>query len=149
VSAIAQKTLDINQFMVSRVGLQTPEAADASDPVDVTYHDPCHLKKSLGVFAEPRALIKANPAYRLIEMPESDRCCGLGGSFNLAYYDLSANIGNVKLDHIRASGCSMVATGCPACMLQLSDMLSKSGEKIQIKHPIEIYAALLRNSGSS
>jgi len=149
VAAIAQKTLDINQFLVSRVGLEIPEAADVSDPVDVTYHDPCHLKKSLGVFAEPRALIKANPAYRLIEMPESDRCCGLGGSFNLAYYDLSVNIGNVKLDHIRASGCSMVATGCPACMLQLSDILSKSGEKIQIKHSIEIYAALLRNSGSS
>ncbi len=146
VAAIAQKTLDIHQFLVSRVGLEKLEVADGTDPVDVTYHDPCHLKKSLGVSAEPRSLINANPAYRLIEMSESDRCCGLGGSFNLEYYDLSARIGNVKMDHIRASGCSMVATGCPACMLQISDMLSKSGEKIRIKHPIEIYAELLRNS---
>jgi len=146
VAAIAQKTLDINKFLVSRVGLEKLEVADGTDPVDVTYHDPCHLKKSLGVSAEPRSLINANPAYRLIEMSESDRCCGLGGSFNLEYYDLSARIGNVKMDHIRASGCSMVATGCPACMLQISDMLSKSGEKIRIKHPIEIYAELLRNS---
>ncbi|MBW2197510.1 MAG: (Fe-S)-binding protein [Deltaproteobacteria bacterium] len=145
VAAIAQKTLDIQQFLVSRVGLEKLEAADGSEPVDVTYHDPCHLKKSLGVSAEPRSLINANPAYRLIEMSESDRCCGLGGSFNLAYYDLSANIGNVKMDHIRASGCSMVATGCPACMLQISDMLSRSGGKIRIKHPIEIYAELLKN----
>lgn len=146
VTAIAPKTLDINQFLVSRVGLEKLEVAAVRDPVDVTYHDPCHLKKSLGVSAEPRSLINANPAYRLIEMSESDRCCGLGGSFNLTYYDLSANIGNVKMDHIRASGCSMVATGCPACMLQISDMLSKSGENIRIKHPIEIYAELLRNS---
>lgn len=146
VAAIAQKTLDIHQFLVSRVGLEKLEVADGTDPVEVTYHDPCHLKKSLGVSAEPRSLINANPAYRLIEMSESDRCCGLGGSFNLEYYDLSARIGNVKMDHIRASGCSMVATGCPACMLQISDMLSKSGEKIRIKHPIEIYAELLRNS---
>ncbi len=145
VAAIAQKTLDIHQFLVSRVGLEKLEVADGTDPVDVTYHDPCHLKKLLGVSAEPRSLINANPAYRLIEMSESDRCCGLGGSFNLEYYDLSARIGNVKMDHIRASGCSMVATGCPACMLQISDMLSKSGEKIRIKHPIEIYAELLRN----
>ncbi|MBW2239872.1 MAG: (Fe-S)-binding protein [Deltaproteobacteria bacterium] len=146
VGTIAQKTLDIHQFLVSRVGLEKLEADDGTNPVDVTYHDPCHLKKSLGVSVEPRSLINANPAYRLKEMPESDRCCGLGGSFNLEYYDLSTHIGNVKMDHIRSSGCSMLATGCPACMLQISDMLSKSGEKIRIKHPIEIYAELLRNS---
>jgi hypothetical protein len=38
-----------------------------------------------------------------------------------------------------------VATGCPACMLQLFDMLSKSGENIDVKHPVEIYAEVLRN----
>ena len=147
VGAIAEKTLDIQQFLVSRVGLETSGIVGGDDSVTVTYHDPCHLKKSLGVSVEPRALIKANPAYRLIEMPESDRCCGLGGSFNLAYYDLSTRIGTVKLDHIRDSGCSVVATGCPACMLQISDMLSKSGETIRIKHPIEIYAEFLKNRG--
>jgi glycolate oxidase iron-sulfur subunit len=109
------------------------------DPVNITYHDPCHLKKSLGVFAEPRSLIKANPGYRLQEMPESDRCCGLGGSFNLQYYGLSANIGRLKLNNIKKSGCRIVATGCPACMLQISDMLSKSGDNIIVKHPVEIY----------
>ena len=146
VTAIAPKTLDINHFLVSRVGLEKLEVAAAGDPVDVTYHDPCHLKKSLGVSAEPRSLINANPAYRLIEMSESDRCCGLGGSFNLTYYDLSANIGNVKMDHIRASGCSMVATGCPACMLQISDMLSQAGDDIRVKHPVEIYRGLIKSS---
>jgi glycolate oxidase iron-sulfur subunit len=145
VEKIAQKTMDINQFLVSKVGLEHVKFDDHMDPVTVTYHDPCHLKKTLGVFAEPRTLIKANPGYRLKEMPESDRCCGLGGSFNLQYYELSANIGKLKLDNIKASGCRVVATGCPACMLQFFDMLSKSGDNILVKHPVEIYAELLRN----
>jgi glycolate oxidase iron-sulfur subunit len=145
VENIAQKTLDINQFLVSKVGLEPVKYTDPVDPVTVTYHDSCHLKKTLGVFAEPRSLIKANPGYRLKEMSESDRCCGLGGNFNLQYYELSANIGKLKLDNIQASGCRVVATGCPACMLQLFDMLSKSGENIDVKHPVEIYAEVLRN----
>lgn len=145
VAAISQKAIDINQFLISKIGIKNIDIDEHVEPVDITYHDPCHLKKSLGVYREPRALINAHPGYRLKEMPEPDRCCGLGGSFNLQYYDLSSNIGRVKINHITASSCSTVATGCPACMLQLSDMLSRSGKNIRVRHPIQIYAELLKS----
>ena len=145
VDKIAQKVMDINQFLVSKVGLEKIDFDNHMDPVTITYHDPCHLKKTLEIFVEPRYLIKANPIYRLKEMPESDWCCGLGGNFNLQHYELSSNIGKLKIKNIKASGCRVVSTGCPACMLQFFDMLSKSGDNILIKHPIEIYAELLRN----
>jgi len=58
----------------------------------------------------------------------------------LQYYELSSNIGRRKLDNIVASGCTAVATGCPACMIQISDMLSKSEHHAAVKHPVEIYA---------
>jgi glycolate oxidase iron-sulfur subunit len=144
VEEIAEKTMDINQFLVTKIGLEKGELEHRAGVVDVTYHDPCHLKKSLGVMDEPRQLIRANPGYCLKEMTESDWCCGLGGSFNLQYYELSSNIGQRKCDHIKASACSQVATGCPACMLQIADTLSKSNESIAIKHPIEIYAESLK-----
>jgi glycolate oxidase iron-sulfur subunit len=143
VTEIAERTLDISQFLVTKVGLKNNTMANIDTAVDVTFHDPCHLKKSLGVAAEPRALINANPVYRLKEMPEADWCCGLGGSFNLQYYKLSSNIGKLKRDNIKASGCSVVATGCPACMLQISDILSRFADEIVVKHPIEIYRKLI------
>jgi glycolate oxidase iron-sulfur subunit len=73
-------------------------------------------------------------------MPQPDACCGMGGSFNLKYYEISSEIGKLKRDNIKASGCEVVATGCPACMLQISDVLSRSKDRLTIKHPIEIYA---------
>jgi len=148
VVEIAQKTLDISQFLVSKIGLRKSVIEDIDTAVEVTFHDPCHLKKSLGVAAEPRALINANPGYRLKEMPEADRCCGLGGSFNLHYYELSSKIGKLKRYNIKASGSSVVATGCPACMLQISDMLSQFDDKIVVKHPIEIYRELIKINGT-
>ena len=145
VDKISEKTMDINQFLVSKIGLQTGNINNSENIKTITYHDPCHLKKSLGVSKEPRALIKANPQYLLQEMPGADACCGMGGSFNLQHYDISSNIGKVKLENIKLSGSSIVATGCPACMIQIADMLSKSGNHIAVKHPVEIYAEFLKD----
>ena len=142
VRQLADRTFDISQFLVSRVGVAAlPEReGDAC----VTYHDPCHLKKSLNVWREPRVVIEASRGYRLQEMPEADRCCGMGGSFNLQQYDLSGRIGERKRDNILSSGCATVATGCPACMLQISDVLSKAGADVRVKHTLELYAESLK-----
>ena len=99
----------------------------------------------LGVSAEPRAMIAGNPRYRFREMQSPDWCCGMGGSFNLQYYGISSGIGQQKRKNIVATGCSAVATGCPACMLQISDALSRAGDRIAVRHPVEIYAEQLKN----
>jgi glycolate oxidase iron-sulfur subunit len=145
LKALAAKTLDISQFLVDKVGV-APAAGPEDGRIPLTYHDPCHLKKLLGVAAQPRALLKANPAYILQEMTESDWCCGCGGSFNLQHYETSAAIGARKRDNIAASHCRVVATGCPACMLQITDMLSQAGLRVLVKHAVEIYAGALKTA---
>ncbi|MGE4297244.1 MAG: (Fe-S)-binding protein [Desulfovibrionaceae bacterium] len=142
VNTLAAKTMDINAFLVDILKVELPEAKGQGRKV--TFHDSCHLKKSLGVAAQPRALVKAAPNTQLVEMAEADRCCGCGGSFNLYHYDLSKRIGGRKRDNIVASGAEIVATGCPACMLQISDMLSQAGQSISVRHPVELYAEGLR-----
>jgi len=128
--------------VVDVLGYKAPEEAPTGGQ-KVTYHDPCHLKKSLGVAAQPRELLKSNPAYEFVEMNEADKCCGMGGTFNLNHYDMSKTIGQHKRDNIVASGAQVVTAGCPACMHQITDMLSQNHDKIAIKHPIEIYAETL------
>jgi len=144
IGAMAAKVMDISQFLVDKVGLSEGGLEEEGAKVPVTYHDPCHLQKSLGVAAQPRALLRANPRYELQEMPEADWCCGCGGSFNLQHYDISAAIGRRKRENILKSKAAVVATGCPACMLQITDMLSQAGDRIQVKHAVEIYAASLK-----
>ncbi|MBM4276069.1 MAG: (Fe-S)-binding protein [Deltaproteobacteria bacterium] len=139
IARLAEKTLDINQFLAETVGLEPGPNGDGPK-IPLTYHEPCHLKKSLGVAAPPRALIQANPRYRLQEMAEADWCCGSGGSFSLQHYEISAAIGRRKLENIKKSGAAVVATGCPACMMQLVDMISQAGGGIRVRHVIEIYA---------
>lgn len=147
IRSLADRTMDISEYLVKVVGVASgPAPTPDPDAIAVTYHDPCHLKKSLGVFAEPRALIAANPHYRLVEMEGADACCGSGGSFSLQHYDLSKRIGKRKRDAIVATGATIVATSCPACMLQISDLLSQAGDRLALRHPVEIYRETLAGS---
>ena len=143
INELSQKAMDINAFLVDVLKVK-PRASGRHGQTKVTYHESCHLLRSLGVSAQPRELIRMNPDYDLVEMKEADRCCGCGGSFTLSHYDLSRKIGQRKRDNIVASGAEVVATGCPACMMQLSDMLAHNGDSVTVKHTIEIYADSLK-----
>lgn len=140
---LAAKTMDINAFLIDVLKVASAEDAAAGTPVKVTYHDSCHLRNSLKITKQPRQVIGLNPRYDLVEMAEADRCCGCGGSFNLFHYDLSSRIGQRKRNNAVATGARVVAAGCPACMMQLEDMLSQNGDPVVVKHTVEIYAESL------
>lgn len=141
IADLHSKTMDVTAFLVKV--LKVPFEPAAAGGRTVTYHDPCHLRKGLGVHAEPRAILKSIPGLAFKEMPEADRCCGNGGSFNLFHYDLSKKIGQVKRDSIVSVQPEVVATGCPACMLSLMDVLSQNGDQIEVRHVAELYADTL------
>lgn len=136
IGVLERKTMDISQFLVDVLKIDIPESVSGKK---VTYHDPCHLKNSLGITAQPRAVLKA-AGCELKEMNEAGVCCGCGGSFNIQQYDLSKKIGTRKAENIMDSGAEIVATSCPACMLQITDMLSQKEAGIPLKHVIELYA---------
>ena len=151
VADIAQRTKDISWLLARQFDLALPLNGQKSDKQTekqkspVTYHDPCHLKKSLDVHHEPRQVIQA-AGHPLVEMNKSDQCCGMGGSFGLKHEDLSARIGMEKAGNIMDKACPVVATSCPACMMQISDMLARKGASVSVRHPIQLYARALQDN---
>ena len=85
VENIAKKAIDISVFLVNVLKVDLSQQVSNDKKIKITYHDSCHLKKSLGIYKEPRALIKSNAKYEFVEMKDADRCCGCGGSFTLIY----------------------------------------------------------------
>lgn len=137
---LAEKTMDISQFLVDVLGIDEYPSANGKK---VTYHDPCHLKNSLHIIGQPRALIEAS-GQTLVEMKDAGKCCGCGGSFNVQHYDLSKMIGQEKAKNICAANADIVATSCPACMLQISDQLSHVKKNLEVKHVVELYAEAMK-----
>jgi glycolate oxidase iron-sulfur subunit len=143
IKVLADKTMDISQFLVDILGVKEEQVANGRK---VTYHDPCHLKNSLGITSQPRTMIKA-AGCTFKEMREAGSCCGCGGSFNVAHYELSKKIGTRKAENIIDSGTDTLATSCPACMLHITDMLSRKKAGIEVKHVIELYADSMKIQG--
>lgn len=143
IMELAEKTRDITQFLAEELKEIPEQAPTGESRGTITYHDPCHLEKTLGVSQAPRKLLRANPEYTLQEMSTPDRCCGMGGSFNLQHYELSRSVGQRKAEDILATGADTVATACPACMIQLVDQMSRSEAKVRVAHVLQIYAETL------
>jgi glycolate oxidase iron-sulfur subunit len=141
LDVLARKTIDAAQLL-RQLGLD-PSETGAGAAIDVTYHDPCHLR-TRGVIKQPRELLKATPGVQLIEMEGADKCCGLGGTFNVYHYDSSMSINDSKSNAIIATKAQAVATGCPGCMMQLSDGLKQHGSGIEVVHTLQLLARRLK-----
>jgi glycolate oxidase iron-sulfur subunit len=141
--ALADKTVDA-AVLLQKLGLK-PEETGAGEELQITYHDPCHLR-TRSITKQPRELLVATPGVGLAEMAGADKCCGLGGTFNVYHYDASRQINTGKTEAIVATGAHAVATGCPGCMMQLSDGLQHAGSRVRVMHTLEILARRLRKS---
>ena len=134
----SSKVTDASQFLGKVLNQHPGGNGQGRKAVRVTYHDPCHLRRKLGIFQEPRNLLKALPGLEYVEMTEANRCCGQGGSFNIANYDLSLKILEKKIKAIEESGADVVTTSCSGCLLQLMDGLHQRGLKKEVRHLVEM-----------
>ena len=92
------------------------------------------------VFTEPRAILKAIPGVVLKEMVVPDACCGSGGSYTVTHPETSLAITGRKMADINKTGADRVITGCPGCMMQLSEGLANSGQDRTATHYISLLA---------
>jgi glycolate oxidase iron-sulfur subunit len=136
----ADKVKDVSEFLVDVLKLPASAfvPADGVKGKKVTWHDPCHAVRYLGVKDQPRRILSSLPGVEFREMVGADRCCGMAGAFSLHYYDLSKKIGDKKAQRIKDTGADIVATACPGCMIQLTDSVKRNHLPQQVMHIMEL-----------
>ena len=100
----------------------------------ITYHDPCDLGRSSGIYEEPRELIKLIPRVEFIELQfikENAKCCGGGGNVEAVSAQLSENIAKIRAQEIIDSGADIVVSACQQCVRTIAGALKKEKSKIK------------------
>jgi glycolate oxidase iron-sulfur subunit len=140
VKSFCQKIVEPSTFFLDFIGPshQGDRPLDPDKKFRVTFHDPCHLRRGMKISQEPRQLLRSLPGIEFVEMKHPDRCCGMGGSFNLIYYDLSRKILQHKLEDIEAVNVECVVTSCMGCMIQLQDGIYQRKMGTRVIHLIEV-----------
>ncbi|HEY2412929.1 MAG TPA: (Fe-S)-binding protein [Pirellulaceae bacterium] len=130
----ASKIRDCNEFL-DQLGLIDPPGEIR---LTATYHDACHLAHAQKVREQPRNLLKKIPGLKLVELPESELCCGAAGTYNLTEPEMAERLARRKLTNIRSTGARLVITANAGCLLQIAREARLQGEKLKIIHPMEL-----------
>ncbi len=139
-SQFGSKIRHVTQFLIDVLDLQASsfQGAAAIKGKTLTWHDPCHLNRHLGVKEQPRRILKSLADAKYVEMPNASRCCGMAGQFNLYYYELSKKIAEKKIESIEASEADIVVTSCPGCEFQLLDNLVRLNKPQKVMSLMDI-----------
>ncbi|HEU5406550.1 MAG TPA: FAD-linked oxidase C-terminal domain-containing protein, partial [Nitrospira sp.] len=130
---LAKKVVHISEF-VAHSPQHPPMALTDGTTKRVTYHSSCHLRAA-GVTKEPRQVLSSLPGVKFVEMQDADRCAGGAGTYVVKDYDTSQKIFDRKARAITQTGANVVATSCPACMIQLKNGVDES---VQVKHVAQL-----------
>jgi glycolate oxidase iron-sulfur subunit len=107
-------------------------------PMTVTYHDPCHVVHGQKIKSEPRQLLAQVPGVTVVELPESDWCCGSAGIYNLTQPAMAARLLARKVGHVESTGAQAVVTANPGCILQIQQGLRERGRDVKVLHLVEV-----------
>jgi glycolate oxidase iron-sulfur subunit len=113
-----------------------PKIEASGVEIRVGFQDSCHLRNGLGVFKEPRILLKQISDY--VEIPNASGCCGAAGTYSLLQKKNSRRVVAQKVVDIKELNLDYVATVNPGCTRQLAGALKRAGLKTRVVHISEL-----------
>lgn len=149
-SSFSAPVSDIQEFLAD-LGLSQPflaalkplshadgEPASAERPLQLAYHDACHLLHGQGISSQPRALLNAIPHIRLREATEAGVCCGSAGIYNLVQPEEAAALGQLKATDLAGTGAELAVSANIGCSLQIRRHLLELPQPIPVLHPMQL-----------
>ena len=112
--------------------------ASAEHPLQVAFHDACHMLHGQGISEQPRQLLATIPHIQLLEAMEAGVCCGSAGIYNLVQPEEAAELGRIKAADLASTGATLVASANIGCSLQLRRHLGEGDFPQPVVHPIEL-----------
>jgi glycolate oxidase iron-sulfur subunit len=129
----SDKVDDISKYLHD-TGYEKPKAVMNTR---ITYHDACHLVHGQGVREEPRELLLNIPGVEMVHMPNSDRCCGSAGIYNITNPEMAGAVLESKMQNV-PDDVEMISMGNPGCMLQMAMGVQKYGKNQKVVHTVQL-----------
>jgi iron-sulfur cluster protein len=117
---------------------QNPGLVDPNQmSLKIAYHDSCQSLRQLGLKSEPRRLLEL-AGYEVTDIPDIANCCGFGGTFSLDWPGVARRLADWKLDAIAKTGCTVVASDNPGCLIHIETAARRRGMDLRVAHVLEL-----------
>jgi heterodisulfide reductase subunit D len=114
----------------------------------VTYHDPCDLGRSGGVYEAPRQVLAAIPGVQFVEAElnrERTLCCGGGGDLEMIDPGLVSQVAARSVKNLAETGARAIVTACPQCVRTLARSAKENGSPVQVIDIVELLVGALES----
>jgi len=106
----------------------------------VTYHDSCAALREYGINDEPRTLLRHVKGLQLIEMEETNKCCGFGGTFAAKFEPISTAMAEQKVENALKTGAGYIVSTDTSCLMNQQAYILKKNLPIKVMHLADILA---------
>jgi Fe-S oxidoreductase len=150
--ALSQRVMDFTHFVdgVLLAGKGSASAAirqvdylPANGELVVTYHDSCQSCNCLNLRPEARRIIQQELGMELREMPQSDVCCGFGGSTSIEHPEVAERLLHNKLRNAESTGANLLIADNPGCLMHLRGGVDATGKPVRVLHLAQLMAEQL------
>ena len=102
------------------------------------YHDSCAALRECKIKAEPRALLAKVHGLELVEMRDTDTCCGFGGTFAVKYAGISSAMAQQKIDNALEMKAEYIISTDASCLINLQGYIDKHSLPIKTLHLADV-----------
>ena len=141
IEALGRRAWELGDFIVNGLGVtRWPGRLEAT----VAFHRSCHTRGTASG-AAAATLLGSIAGLRVVEFGEGEQCCGFGGTFSVSFPHISAAMGDLKLEHVRAAHPDFLVSGDMSCLMHLGGLAETEGRPIRILHLAQVLRDALRN----
>lgn len=144
VSALASRTWELADFIVNALGVT---AWPGEYKATLAFHRSCHSRGTPSGEAALQ-LLSSISGTRVVPVGEAEQCCGFGGTFSVAFPNVSTAMGTLKLEHLRAENPDVIVSADMSCLMHLNGLAEKSGQPLRPRHLAQILRDALKSAGS-
>ena len=138
VKNLLPRVFEFTELLVDHMGVTD---VGAFFPHAVALHPSCHSLRSLKLGDRPARLLNGVRGLTLVDLPDSEECCGFGGTFAVKNADVSAAMLSDKVRCLLNSGAEICAAVDNSCLMHIGGALSRQRSGMRVLHLAEILAS--------
>jgi L-lactate dehydrogenase complex protein LldE len=133
--ALSNKVYEFSEFLVNILGVTDMGSTNSGSH---TFHTSCHLLRELSVKDPPHELLRNVSGIEVKDLPQSEVCCGFGGTFSVKYPHISEEMLSDKVQNIVSTEADTLVSCDMSCLMNIGGALSRTGSAIKTRHLAEV-----------
>lgn len=138
VKLLVNRSFEFTEFLTKVIG-KTQIGARLNGKA--TYHDSCAGLRECHIKEGPRSLLQEVQGLELLEMSETDVCCGFGGSFAVKFEPVSVAMAEQKITNATATEADFIISTDLSCLMHIDGVIRKKELKLKTMHIADVLAS--------